>query len=584
MVLLGLLILLGSLQYVWLSEIGENQRENMQNRLNRDVRDFASAFNSEIRWAYYSFQIDPTDWLKRDWTVFNQRYDGWKKQANFPDLVQDIYFVGKDSAPLRYNPALHAFEETEPTDELQNIKNLLEKNRDSTAVDAFVVDTYLLVSPNLASGKEVSVDEKGVPHLKFDLSGYVVIKLNRQSVENLLAELTRKFFPEVEFANYAVAVFDNPDLKTIFANKDFLPVEWEKNDANIALLNLANSPFYLTVNSNVFSSNKKNEAERPKIIPPVKVAPPPPLKNNPNDSAKVIRYDEQNKQTKEISAPGNWMLSVRHIDGSLDKFAENTRRKNLAISFGILGILGASLLLIYVSVRRAQTLAQKQMDFVSAVSHEFRTPLAILLSAGENLSDGVIRDRAKIADYGNLIKREGKKLSGMVEQILEFAGAKSGKKNYRFAETEVGEIVENALGSCQSLIEENNFTIEKNFSENLPKITADKSALSRALQNLIVNSIKYDKGEKIIRISARNGDSTIKIAVEDRGIGISAKDLAQIFNPFYRAKSVVDSQISGNGLGLSILKQTVEAHGGEILSESKIGEGSKFTIILPVER
>jgi signal transduction histidine kinase len=172
----------------------------------------------------------------------------------------------------------------------------------------------------------------------------------------------------------------------------------------------------------------------------------------------------------------------------------------------------------------------------------------------------------------------------MVEQILEFAGANSGRKKYDLRQTEVEEIIENALCECQPLLQKEGFTLEKIIAENLPKISADKHALSHALQNLIVNAVKYGNGEKWLKISAENGGGKVKIAVEDKGIGIAPKDLKHIFEPFFRAKQVIDEQIHGNGLGLSLVKQTVEKHGGKIEVESEIGKGSRFTIELPQKK
>jgi len=200
------------------------------------------------------------------------------------------------------------------------------------------------------------------------------------------------------------------------------------------------------------------------------------------------------------------------------------------------------------------------------------------------LTDGVVQNENQVSQYGNLIKREGKKLSAMVEQILEFAGADSGKRKYDFRITNVEDIIENALAECAPLIHDKGFTVEKEIAENLPHITADKNALSQAIQNLIVNSVKYGNGNSWLKISAKNGGGTIKIAVEDKGIGIAPKDLKHIFEPFYRSKKVVDEQIHGNGLGLSLVKQTIEAHGGDIEVKSEIGKGSRFTIKLKSEK
>jgi signal transduction histidine kinase len=237
--------------------------------------------------------------------------------------------------------------------------------------------------------------------------------------------------------------------------------------------------------------------------------------------------------------------------------------------------------LIFLSAQRAKRLAQRQLDFVSSVSHEFRTPLAVIYSAGENLADGVAKEETQVSRYGNLIKGEGKKLTAMVEQILDFAGANSGKKRYDLRAADVGEIIENALAECQPLIAEKGIAVEREIAENLPPLIVDKNALSRAIQNLIGNAVKYSNGGKWMKISAKNGGGKIKIAVEDSGIGISAKDLTHILEPFYRAKAVVDEQIHGNGLGLSLVKQIVDAHKGNVKIESELGKGSKFTIELP---
>ena len=169
----------------------------------------------------------------------------------------------------------------------------------------------------------------------------------------------------------------------------------------------------------------------------------------------------------------------------------------------------------------------------------------------------------------------------MVEQILDFAGANSGRKKYDLRVQNINAIVENAISECQPLIDEKGFKIEKDIAENLPGIKADANALSQAIQNLIFNSLKYSENEKFIKISAKNGGGNVKIAVEDRGIGIASSDLKHIFEPFYRAKAVVDEQIHGNGLGLSLVRETIAAHGGKISAESEIGVGSKFTILLP---
>lgn len=573
--LLSLLVLLAALQYLWLAQISDAERTRLQNRLESDTKHFAEDFNKEIRSAYFTFQVDPGDWLKNDWTGFNGRYKLWLSQTAYPQLIKDFYFVSNDSPPMRYEAAAQAFKSCEWTDELREVKLKLQDNQKIARVEPIAINTFTLLMPNYATGRETSVDKNNVPSLEADLSGYLVIKLDKNTVRQLLTDLVGRYFPVDEAAIYNFSITNKTDLKVVFSNNQKFAVTPESNDASILLFDLSMSNYAMIVNSKVFSQNRKV------ITKNVTKNPPPYPKMSKNDSLKIQMQDTQNAEPKEIEAKGLWSLNVQHPDGSLENFVNKTRNKNLAISFGILSLLAVSIILIFVSTQRAKILAQRQIDFVSAVSHEFRTPLSVIYSAGENLADGVTKDERQVANYGDLIKREGGKLSQMVEQILEFAGARSDRKKYNFSETSVSQIIENALAQCQVLIDEKGVFVEKEFAENLPKISADENALSRAVQNLIVNAVKYGNGNNWLKISARAGDGRIEISVEDKGIGIAKKDLAKIFAPFFRAKEVADAQIHGSGLGLSLVRQTIEAHGGEISAKSEIGRGSRFTIYLP---
>jgi signal transduction histidine kinase len=168
----------------------------------------------------------------------------------------------------------------------------------------------------------------------------------------------------------------------------------------------------------------------------------------------------------------------------------------------------------------------------------------------------------------------------MVEQILEFAGASSGRQKYNITDTDAAAIVRDAIAECQPLADADDFAIDVSITTPLP-VKADAPAISRAVQNLILNAVKYSSGSRHVTVTASNGGGAVRIAVEDKGIGIAKSELKQIFEPFYRSKDVVDAQIHGNGLGLSLVKQIVEAHGGTVRAESEIGKGSKFTIELP---
>lgn len=284
---------------------------------------------------------------------------------------------------------------------------------------------------------------------------------------------------------------------------------------------------------------------------------------------------------------GYWQVFLKHKAGSLEAAVSSVRRRSLAISFGILLLLGASVGLLVASTRRATRLAEQQMEFVAGVSHELRTPLAVIRSAAENLADGFVGDPAQVKRYGAVIRDEGRRLTEMVEQVLEVAGVQSGRKTFQLQPADPRRIVEHAVGACRMSLAGTDTTVEMEIADNLPLIKADQSALSRAIQNLLSNAQKYGGeqrwiGLRVISVASKSGSGgEVKIEVTDRGLGIPASELKEIFEPFYRGREVVAAQIHGSGLGLSLVKHIVEAHGGRIDVQSETGNGTTFTIVLP---
>jgi signal transduction histidine kinase len=276
-----------------------------------------------------------------------------------------------------------------------------------------------------------------------------------------------------------------------------------------------------------------------------------------------------------------WRLLVTHPSGSLEAAVNEARRRNLLISSSILGVLAASMALLVLTTRRSQEVARQQMEFVAAVSHELRTPLAVIRSAGDNLAEGVVGDLAQARKYGDLVRGEGRRLSEMVEQILEFAGIQSGQR--RFAPRPVGVrgLLHAVVAASASLLGDARMAVEYDVPDGLPPVLGDEPALRRVFQNLVGNAIKYGAGGGWLGLRARVSGREVRITVADRGIGIPPAEQARIFEPFYRAADVVAAQIQGAGLGLSLVTRILEAHGGRITVESAPGRGSAFTVHLP---
>jgi signal transduction histidine kinase len=276
-----------------------------------------------------------------------------------------------------------------------------------------------------------------------------------------------------------------------------------------------------------------------------------------------------------------WLLLVKHPSGSLEVAVTSARRRNLLISSSILAVLGASVGLLVLSTRRAQELARQQMEFVASVSHELRTPLAVIRSAGENLADGVVHDEEQVRKYGDLVRNEGRRLTEMVEQILDFAGIESGHVGFALRPVAIAPMLHEIVESSRSLVDGARIQVEYAIPEQQPPALGDEAALRRVFQNLIANAIKYGERGGWIGIRATQAGREVHVTIADRGIGIAPAEQPRIFEPFYRAPDVVAAQIQGAGLGLSLVKRIVEAHGGRVSVQSIPGSGSEFTVVLP---
>lgn len=286
-----------------------------------------------------------------------------------------------------------------------------------------------------------------------------------------------------------------------------------------------------------------------------------------------------------LGPPGAWRLLVKHRTGSLEAVVEGTRRRNLAVSFGILALMAAGLAVLLLSTRRAQRLARLQMEFVAGVSHELRSPLSVICSAGDNLADGLVAGDQQVRRYGSVVRSEGRRLAGIVDQILGFAGIQSGRAKFEPQPVEPGEVIRRALAACEPDIGAAGCAVEARIADDLPHVWADATSLTHALRNLIDNAVTHGGEGKWVGISARPVESAkgpqVEIAIEDRGPGIDPSELPHIFEPFYRGRRAVRDQAGGFGLGLALASRIIEAHSGALTAESVPGRGTRFVARLP---
>ena len=263
----------------------------------------------------------------------------------------------------------------------------------------------------------------------------------------------------------------------------------------------------------------------------------------------------------------------------------STMKISAALVFGLLFGTVAIWAVQSIRMRSAVQLANLQMEFVASVSHELRTPVTAILSAGENIRDGLVHDAKCLREQGRIIATQAGHLSDLVSQVLLHAATGKDKPWHDVRVLRVTDVVESALADVTILLQESGITIEREIQAELPLVRGDLSVLSQCLQNLLVNAVKYSGASRSISISARseatNNRFGVQISVRDYGVGIGDGDLAHIFEPFYRSSRAVASRIRGTGLGLSIAKRSAEAFGGKLTAVSTEGAGSVFTLHLP---
>lgn len=283
---------------------------------------------------------------------------------------------------------------------------------------------------------------------------------------------------------------------------------------------------------------------------------------------------------------GQWTLEVVHPAGSLDEAVASARHRSLMLSLFILLVLAGSILLLAHGARRAQALARRQMEFVAGVTHELRTPVAALRSAGQNLADGVVKPE-RVKTYGELVDREGRRLEGAVDQILAFAGLSTGSANRRATAAPLDPVraVNLAVEELKPLLAERSVTVDVSGEEDLPNVLADADSLGRALRNLIQNAALHGRGPDDdvgwVGVDVESRDGRILFHVRDRGPGVDPPDRKRIFEPFVRGSGLAASNVPGSGLGLALVRQVADAYGGSV-SLDQGAEFTTFTLALPM--
>ena len=601
--LLGLLALLPGMafmQYRWIGQVSDAARERAKGRLENSIQQLVTEFDAEITRAHMAFWAMPPGESKDPAQRFAVRYREWNRLAPYPQLIREAYLIditgdtwvlsridssGAVSRPAAWPPDLEALR-TRLEENAQpgpgSFRRWMGEDVSLAGDPAFLIP---LREPRAEDDRPRPPREDGDrPHGRWERPprartvGWAVVLFDAAYIrKEFLPELTRRTFQQEDGSDWDLLIepADKPGAVIFQSALAAGHGEFSSPDASARLFNMRPDCF----------------------LSPGASPPGGPPQAGPGGMGNLFSVRTKDILTRKPSAcgsmaralgkdDGKWRLLVKHRAGSLDQAFATFRLRTMAISFGVLLVLGLGVTMLTVSTERARVLAKLQMEFAMGVSHELRTPLTVIRVAADNLSNGMMVDAQHAKKYGQMIGDEARRLTDMVEQILTFARIQSG--NGLDVEAVAPErIVRRALAACGPALREARMEIERFVEPDLPPVRVDEIALADCVQNLINNAVKYAAGGGWIRVRAGRGPGLdggmVRISVEDRGPGIDPDDLPHIFDPFYRGEAVKSSQLPGVGLGLSLVKRIVEAQRGSVHVQSSPEAGACFCIDLPAD-
>jgi signal transduction histidine kinase len=276
-----------------------------------------------------------------------------------------------------------------------------------------------------------------------------------------------------------------------------------------------------------------------------------------------------------------WTLYFTAVQGADDAGTVARQRFLVLVTAVTVLFLIAGAYFIARAVRRDLEVSRMQSDFVSAVSHEFRSPLTSIRQLSEMLADGRVAGQDRRQVYYDTLVRESTRLQRLVEALLNFGRMEAGVRQYRFEEMDAASLVDRVVAEFKPQIAGDGRHIELEAAGGLCPIDADPDALSVALRNLVDNALKYSPGCPTVWVQWGSENGHVAIRVRDRGVGIPEFERRAIFRKFFRGTAAANANVKGSGVGLAMVRHIVAAHGGEISVVSQPGEGSTFTILLP---
>ena len=608
-----LVVTLAVLQYRMVTELGDAYRTRLQIRLDEGAQLIRRSFASDVLAVAMAFRGGMFGRAPDTLESITGQLKEWDVNRNGPQLLDSVWVATQrndgDLSFLRYDEQTHALVPARipPQIKASALACAIDPSEDSGARALpppfnwrfAITDKHMMLLRLLSNDELVPQDPVR------DRIVLLVLDLDRQQLEEeLLPELVARAFGEGSQADFSMAITTGgPEPDTIFATAE--------NSHGMALadpdirVSMFGDPregnpqavrpwdrFRPRLPANTESVKDRSREEQAGEF--VQGAPDPRgfqrsgrSRFGPGQPFGIDQPFGPGRAPNPFSCDSNseLFLSVKHTAGSLSDAVNQLKYRNIALSGGVLALLTLSIAFTLLATQRAHRLARQQMEFAAGVSHELRTPLAVIRSAAENLADGIVSGPEQTKRYGNLIRREERRLSIQVEQTLQFAAGKSSGHSLSLKPIQPEAAIENAISNCAPALSDAGMQIDPKLDEPLPIVMADADALSRCIQNLITNAAKYGKDGGWIGIRAQKefwkGKEWVRVSISDRGPGVAPEDRAYIFDPFYQSPLRDSSKPGGVGLGLSLTRDLMEAMGGFVQLDSEPGPGARFSLFVP---
>jgi len=609
--LVVVLVVLAVLQYRSSTRLSEATTGQMRASLQGALMDFRQGLERELTPLCRELQANADMASQGTPLEFAADFDRWHRAAAHATLVSDVYVWRGADGPhpqlFRLNSKHIDFEEAEWPTEFEELQQRLQTmtsefhepvggskrpDRPPGSLHGLPSDPHSghgpgpppfswMIDQNIPAlvhpVRETDQRAIGGKHAAIT---WIVVRLDQQVLgSHIFPEIAQRYFGRTDQSQYEIAVVSrNAPVVVIYSSHAGFGSQDGMPDA---ALNLFGRPVPVLGKE---SSSLERFLSSPGLSPQLS-------RPGPGDPGLPRGGDEEGPMRIEpihhTAGQRGWEIIARHRKGSVEAAVAALYYRNLAINFGVLVVLAITIGMIVVASQRARRLAQLQMDFVASVSHELRTPLTGIVSAAQNIADGLVSSKERMARYGTAILGQAEQLTDLVEQILLFSATQKDHHRYHLQLVDVAEVLDASLKSTSSLIRSARINVEQHIQVDLPQVRVDFKALSQCLQNLIVNAVKYGGESRWIGIravAANEGDRgrEVRITVADKGIGIEPHDLKRIFQPFYRTPEATAAQIHGSGLGLALAKTMAEVMGGALTVESVPQKGSAFTIHLPI--